>query len=270
MGVWKVLGYNMVLLLVGLRNIPAISLRGRGHRRRRAAGGCSARSRLPLLKPILLFVIVVSTINAYNVFTQVYVMTQGSQAAPGHAAARAGLRHLPERLPVLQDGLRLGGGRGAHASSSSASRWSSSASSASTRAERMPVDGARGDLVAPRRHAAPRRTRVLMAGCVVMLFPYPLDGGHVLQAAGRDRSLWPPRILPDPLDLGELSAAHRGGALRPLLRQQPRSSRGLHPDASSLTSLLAGFIFGKYQLPGQEAPLHRDPRHRDVAVRDAT
>jgi len=40
---------------------------------------------LPLLKPILLYVLVTSTINAYNVFTQVYVMTLGSQAAPGQA-----------------------------------------------------------------------------------------------------------------------------------------------------------------------------------------
>ena len=82
MSVWKVLGYNMVLLLVGLKNIPAslyeaASIDGAfGWRMFR-------RITLPLLRPILLFVIVVSTINAYNVFTQVYVMTQGSQAAPG-------------------------------------------------------------------------------------------------------------------------------------------------------------------------------------------
>jgi len=82
MSVWKVLGYNMVLLLVGLKSIPVVyyeaaSIDG--------AGGWAVfrRITLPLLKPILLFVIVISTINAYNVFTQVYVMTQGSQAAPG-------------------------------------------------------------------------------------------------------------------------------------------------------------------------------------------
>lgn len=82
MSVWKVLGYNMVLLLVGLKSIPALyyeaaSLDG--------AGGWRMfwRITLPLLRPILLFVVVISTINAYNVFTQVYVMTQGSQAAPG-------------------------------------------------------------------------------------------------------------------------------------------------------------------------------------------
>jgi len=82
MSVWKVLGYNMVLLLVGLKSIPAVyyeaaSIDG-------AAGWeMFRRITLPLLRPILLFVIVISTINAYNVFTQVYVMTTGSQAAPG-------------------------------------------------------------------------------------------------------------------------------------------------------------------------------------------
>ena len=79
---WKVLGYNMVLLLVGLKNIPA------AYYEAAAIDGAAGwrmfrRITLPLLKPILLFVIVISTINAYNVFTQVYVMTQGSQAAPG-------------------------------------------------------------------------------------------------------------------------------------------------------------------------------------------
>ncbi len=84
MGVWKVIGYNMILLLVGIRNIPstypeAAALDG--------AGGWQ-RVRyltLPLLKPILLYVLVTSSINAFNVFTQVYVMTLGSQSAPGQA-----------------------------------------------------------------------------------------------------------------------------------------------------------------------------------------
>ena len=82
MSVWKVLGYNLILLLVGLKNIPATLYEAA------AIDGAFGwllfqRITLPLLRPILLFVIVVSTINAYNVFTQVYVMTTGSQAAPG-------------------------------------------------------------------------------------------------------------------------------------------------------------------------------------------
>jgi multiple sugar transport system permease protein len=84
MSVWKVLGYNLILFLVGIRNIPAMyyessSLDG-------ASGWQQFRSiTLPLLRPIVLYVLVTATINAYNVFTQVYVMTLGSQAAPGRA-----------------------------------------------------------------------------------------------------------------------------------------------------------------------------------------
>jgi len=84
MNIWKNLGYNIVLLMVGLKNIPtayyeAASIDG-------ASGWNTFRYiTLPLLKPILLFVLVTSTINAFNVFTQIYVMTLGSQAAPGKA-----------------------------------------------------------------------------------------------------------------------------------------------------------------------------------------
>ncbi len=84
MGVWKVLGYNLILFLVGIRNIPESYIEAA------ALDGASAWQRfwrvtLPLLKPILLYVLVTATINSFNVFTQVYVMTLGSQAAPGQA-----------------------------------------------------------------------------------------------------------------------------------------------------------------------------------------
>lgn len=84
MGVWKVLGYNLVIFLVGIRNIPASYLEAA------SLDGATEpqkfwRVTLPLLRPILLYVLVTATINAYNVFTQVYVMTLGSQAAPGQA-----------------------------------------------------------------------------------------------------------------------------------------------------------------------------------------
>lgn len=84
MSVWKVIGYNMVLFLVGIKNIPATyyeaaTLDG--------ANGLNIFRYItfPLLRPMTLFVLVTSMINAYNVFTQVYVMTLGSQAAPGSA-----------------------------------------------------------------------------------------------------------------------------------------------------------------------------------------
>jgi len=74
----------MVLFLVGIKNIPATyyeaaTLDG--------ANGFNVFRYItfPLLRPMTLFVLVTSMINAYNVFTQVYVMTLGSQAAPGSA-----------------------------------------------------------------------------------------------------------------------------------------------------------------------------------------
>jgi multiple sugar transport system permease protein len=84
MSVWKVLGYNLVLFLVGLRNVPTMYLEAA------SLDGATAWQQfrfvtLPLLRAILLYVLVTATIGSYNVFTQVYVMTLGSQSAPGHA-----------------------------------------------------------------------------------------------------------------------------------------------------------------------------------------
>ncbi len=82
MSIWKALGFNMVLLLVGLRGLPedltdAAAIDG-------ASNFQAFRFvRLPLLKPILLYVMVTSFIQAYNVFTQVYVMTNSPQGASG-------------------------------------------------------------------------------------------------------------------------------------------------------------------------------------------
>jgi multiple sugar transport system permease protein len=84
MSVWKSIGYNLILFLVGIRNIPEVYTEAA-----RIDGATDwqlfRNITLPLLRPILLYVLVTSTINSFNVFTQVYVMTLGSQAAPGQA-----------------------------------------------------------------------------------------------------------------------------------------------------------------------------------------
>ncbi len=79
---WKIIGYNMIILLVGLRNIP-VDYYDAAH-----CDGANAWQRfrfvtLPLLMPVLLFVMVITTINSYNVFTQVYVLASDVQGAPG-------------------------------------------------------------------------------------------------------------------------------------------------------------------------------------------
>ncbi len=82
MSVWKTLGYNMVLFIIGLRAIPAEYTEAGlidG-----ATGWRFFRSlTLPLLMPTVLLVTVISTIGAYNVFTQVYIMAADIQGSPG-------------------------------------------------------------------------------------------------------------------------------------------------------------------------------------------
>jgi ABC-type sugar transport system permease subunit len=76
MSVWKGLGYYMILFLAGLSNIP--------HEYYEAAelDGASAWHRLrfitlPLMRPTLVFVIIVSIVIGFKVFVPMFVMTLG-------------------------------------------------------------------------------------------------------------------------------------------------------------------------------------------------
>jgi multiple sugar transport system permease protein len=76
---WKDIGFVMIILLAGLQSIPddyyeAASLDGAG----RIA--LFRHITLPLLSPALFFVVVISLINNFQVFDQVWVMTQGGPA----------------------------------------------------------------------------------------------------------------------------------------------------------------------------------------------
>ena len=73
---WKDLGFVMVILLAGLQAIPGDILEAA------RVDGANAWQRfrsitLPLLSPSTFFVVVISLINGFQVFDQVYVMTGG-------------------------------------------------------------------------------------------------------------------------------------------------------------------------------------------------
>ena len=76
MSLWKGLGLNMVIFLAGLQAIPhelyeAAALDGAGRTR-------TFRSvTLPLLTPSMIYVLVTSIVASFQVFSQVYVMTNG-------------------------------------------------------------------------------------------------------------------------------------------------------------------------------------------------
>lgn len=74
--IWKGLGYYMVIYLAGLQSIPADLYEAA------AIDGSDGIRRhwdvtVPLMKPYLLLVAVISAISATKVFEEVYIMTQG-------------------------------------------------------------------------------------------------------------------------------------------------------------------------------------------------
>lgn len=82
-GIWEMLGFNMVLFLAGLKAIPRDY-----YEAAEIDGASSAWSRFwtvtwPLLGPTTLFVVVISAIRAFRVFESVAVLTRGD---PGGAS----------------------------------------------------------------------------------------------------------------------------------------------------------------------------------------
>ncbi|PKK83821.1 MAG: sugar ABC transporter permease [candidate division Zixibacteria bacterium HGW-Zixibacteria-1] len=76
MDVWMSVGYYMLLFLAGLKSIPEEL-----YEAAEVAGADAARKffsiTLPLLKPVMLFIIVINTIKSFQVFVEIFVMTKG-------------------------------------------------------------------------------------------------------------------------------------------------------------------------------------------------
>ncbi len=69
-------GYYMLIFLAGLKSIPqelyeAAKIQGAGSVRQFFS------ITLPLLKPVALFIIVINSIKSFQVFVEIFVMTQG-------------------------------------------------------------------------------------------------------------------------------------------------------------------------------------------------
>lgn len=79
MVLWKDVGYFMVLFLAGLQNIPGVYYEAA------AIDGASRWQQfrhitVPLLKPTILFVVVISIIQSFQAFTPIWLTTAGGPA----------------------------------------------------------------------------------------------------------------------------------------------------------------------------------------------
>ena len=79
LAVWKNFGFNMVVFLAGLQSVPA-----RLYEAARLDGAGAwqqfRRITLPLLRPTLVFVTIITGIGYFQLFAEPYVMTQGGPA----------------------------------------------------------------------------------------------------------------------------------------------------------------------------------------------
>ncbi|MGO4497961.1 carbohydrate ABC transporter permease [Paenibacillus sp. 2RAB27] len=76
MGIWKFVGYNMVIYLAGLQGVP------RDLYEAASVDGASTlqkffRITVPMLKPITFFLLITGLINNFNVFEQIKILTNG-------------------------------------------------------------------------------------------------------------------------------------------------------------------------------------------------
>ena len=73
---WHYLGYNMVIMLAGLQTIPK-----EVHDAARVDGANAWQSffliTVPLMRPVILFVLVLSTMGSFDLFTEIFVLTGG-------------------------------------------------------------------------------------------------------------------------------------------------------------------------------------------------
>lgn len=86
MSIWWGLGYNIVLFLAGLQNVPrtyvdAAKIDGAG------AKDIFFHITIPLVSPTTLFVTITTMINAFQVFDQMYLLTRGGPAKTTYTLA---------------------------------------------------------------------------------------------------------------------------------------------------------------------------------------
>jgi multiple sugar transport system permease protein len=79
---WQALGYAVLIYLVGFKNLPTSV-----YEAARLDGASGPQSfwylSIPLLKPITLYVSVVTLVSGFNVYAQAFILASDSQGAPG-------------------------------------------------------------------------------------------------------------------------------------------------------------------------------------------
>lgn len=82
--VWKGFGYSMLIFLAGLKALPA-EVHEAAHIDGANGWQTFRHITVPLLKPVIFFVLIIETIAGFQVFDTIYVMTGGGPANASHS-----------------------------------------------------------------------------------------------------------------------------------------------------------------------------------------
>ena len=234
LAVWKNFGYNMIILLAALQNIPedlyeAARIDG-------ASGWQQFRHvTLPGLGPVLLLVSILTMTGYFQLFAEPYVMTEGG---PLQSTLQRAVLHVRGRLQVVEPRARFGGRVPAVRADVRRDRWCSCASAASGAAHE-----------AHAAHAA-ASTRCWSSARVLDAFPLLWMVSVSFMPTGA-ASTYPPPLLPAQPTLDnyrELFAKHAAG--RYLFNS------ALVATLATLISLvfntMAGYAFAKLRFRGRD------------------
>lgn len=94
---WKWVGWNMVIYLAGMQGISqdlyeAATIDGANHRQ------IFTKITVPILKPIILFTVIQSTMGTINLFTEPFVLTNSMQGGTGNQGLTV-MMYLLQRAP---------------------------------------------------------------------------------------------------------------------------------------------------------------------------
>ena len=234
--VWKMLGYFVVVYGVGLRNIPDELLEAA------ELDGATPWQRLihivlPLMRPLILFTVIIATIIFFNVFAPVYVLTASAQGAPAYDF-KVVVGEIYQ-TPSYSTAWAMRARSPSHYCCSSC-RWSSSSSRFSATSDRISID------VQGTSHHYRRLYRLHHTCC---------SGGHsffwVLMTALKTNpeiNAWPPSILPSQPTLEHFRRIlGEENFLRYIINSLIIALSSM--TAILFTSSLAGFVFAKYRFP---------------------
>ncbi len=241
---WQAIGYAVLIFLVGLKNVPDAL-----YEAARLDGASSLQAfryiAVPLLKPVMLYVSVITLISSYNIYAQAFVLASDVQGAPGHLVRVLVLDMLENSFRNYRVGYAAAESRHPPRHRPDPDRR---AVQAVPRSEPRMSEPDHPSVVGQHRVVGLVIDAVLCAVSLMMLLPLVFLISNAFKTPP-ELLAWPPTIIPHQPTLENIVSVLRE---TPLFRWIGNSLIFATLSTASIvsTSAIAGYVLGKFDLPG--------------------